>query len=355
MKTHSSLESGSHLGDSERTRRASGDQPSQAWDYPSRLGVSPHGWSLGKALGVVLPLGLEHPFHSGNAVKTPALIRAVGWWISLAAAIPLAAQNVVVDIPYTDAGVAQQRLDLYLPEGRGFTTLIIVHGGSLISEDKRDDSIPAICATITHAGIACASVNYRLGPVATWPSQPEDVARAVAWIRHHIGERGGDSTRLVLLGHSSGCQLVSLLGTDVQYLAQRGLDLSALHGIVAMGCTLSPVMPAIDDSAKLRAFFARGRFPPFHSLEEYESTDATARVGAQTPPFLVLVAEAEQVNPPVLEHARRFERAMRAAGRSVEVDVLPGRTHYSALTLMARPDDPTLALVVEFIRRTTAP
>ena len=44
---------------------------------------------------------------------------------------------------------------------------------------------------------------------------------------------------------------------------------------------------------------------------------------------------------------------MRAAERPVEVVVLPDRRHMTALSLMADPGDPTLALVAAFVERVT--
>jgi acetyl esterase/lipase len=262
-------------------------------------------------------------------------------------------QRTLTDVPYIAGAAPAQRLDLYLPDRQAFPTLIVVHGGGLTQEDKRDDSLPAVCATLAQAGIACASVNYRLGPVARWPAQPEDVVAALAWVRRHVVEYGGDSTRLVLLGHSSGCLLASVIGTDARYVAGQQMALAAVSGVVAMGCTLSPVLPAISDSARLRAVFANGALSTFGSLEAFLDADPTSHVGPATPPFLVLIAETEQVNPPILERARTFAAKMTAAGRSVEIDVLPSRRHYTALSSMANATDPTLALLLDFIRRST--
>ncbi len=281
---------------------------------------------------------------------------APAWCCTLALTVlpsPLSGQRPVQDLPYVAQGATAQRLDLYPAAERGFPTIILVHGGGLTGEDKRDDSIPAVCATLARTGVGCAAVNYRLGPTTRWPAQPDDVAAAVAWVRGHVAEHGGDSTRLVLLGHSSGCLLASVVGTDPRYLAAHGLSLSAVRGVVAMGCTLSPVLPAISDSARLRAIFTSGALATFGSLEAFLDADATAHAGAETPPFLVLVAEAEQVNPPILERARRFEQRMTEVGRMVEIRVLPDRRHYTALSLMAHPDDPTLRLVLDFVRRAT--
>jgi acetyl esterase/lipase len=258
----------------------------------------------------------------------------------------------VADIAYIPVGTNQQVLDLTIPaDSRRFTTLVMVHGGGLTEGDKRDFELPAICANVARAGVACVSVNYRLGPVAHWPSQPNDVAAAVAWVRHHIGEYGGDSTAIFLLGHSSGCLLASMLGTDPAYLRSVRLTPDALAGVIAMGCLLAPVLPAVSDSARLRSFFTgSAALATFGSLEAFVDANATAHTGPHVPPTLVLIAEAEQINPPILQRAREFEARMHGVNRPVEVVILPDRRHITALTGMAAPDDPTFQLVLAFMR-----
>jgi acetyl esterase/lipase len=282
-------------------------------------------------------------------------IAALRWMATLCGAgwPALAQSGARTDVPYLPGATAQQTLDLSVPSGsRGFATLVMVHGGGLTEGDKRDFELPAICANVVLAGFGCASVNYRLGPAVRWPSQPDDVAAAVAWVRHHVAEHGGDSTAIFLLGHSSGCVLASMLGTDATYLRSARLAPDALAGVIAMGCLLAPVLPAVTDSGRLRAFFTgSGALATYGSLEAFVDANPTAYVGPHVPPTLVLIAEAEQINPPILERARAFELRMNAARRPVEVVVLPDRRHMTALTAMASPDDPTLQLLISFMRK----
>jgi acetyl esterase/lipase len=257
-----------------------------------------------------------------------------------------------ISAPYQPGADSTQSLDLYLPVDRTkpYATLIFVHGGSLTSGDRRDPPTAQICRNFVRAGIACASVNDRLVSRATWPAQPQDVAAAIAWITHDITRYGGDPNRIVLLGHSSGCHLAAMVATDSQYLAAYQLSPRNLAGVVAMGCLLHQVPPDIPDSTKLRAFFTSGRWI-FPSLEAFRDADPTLHVGAHTPPTLVLVAEAEQKQPPILENAQLFAARMREAGRPVDIDVLPNRMHMTALTMMQDPLDPTFMRVVDFTSR----
>jgi acetyl esterase/lipase len=262
--------------------------------------------------------------------------------------------TVIRDVAYAGTGDSAQRLTLYQRPFSSATpapTVVFIHGGGLTSGDRRDPPTAEMCQNFLHEGIACATVDYRLVQNAKWPAQPQDVAAAVAWVVHNIAAYGGDPKRIVLLGHSSGCHLAALVATDTQYLAAYKLSPRDLAGVVAMGCLLRQVPPAISDTAKLRAFFDNGRWI-FPSLEAFRDADPTLHVGAHTPATLVLVAEAEQKQPPILENAQLFAARMREAGRPVDIEVLPNRLHMTALTMMQDPLDPTFMRVVEFISRT---
>jgi acetyl esterase/lipase len=257
------------------------------------------------------------------------------------------------DIAYVSGADSSQSLDLYLPAPRPsapFATVLFIHGGSLTSGDRRDLPYATICHNFVRAGVACASVNYRLVRQATWPAQPNDIAAAIAWTLEHIASRGGDPARVVLVGHSSGCHLASLVSADTTYLAAHHHSPRELAGVVAMGCLLHQIPPAIADSAKLRAFFSSGRWI-YPSLGAFRDADPTRHVGAHVPPTLVLVAESEQVQPPILESARQFAQRMRDVGRTADVEVLPDRSHISAVEMMADPLDPTFLRIVGFVAR----
>src|SRR5262245_14799067 len=138
--------------------------------------------------------------------------------------LALASTPVERDLAY--GSHPKQRLDLVVPATKGFPTVVFVHGGSLTTGDKADDDYGKVCRAFPAAGIACANVNYRLAADAGWPAPAEDVAAAMAWVRAHIAERGGDPDRLVLFGHSSGALLVALIGCE---------DLPGVRGVVPMG------------------------------------------------------------------------------------------------------------------------
>lgn len=119
-------------------------------------------------------------------------------------------------------GDPAQRYDLYLPPAAaGAPIFVMVHGGGWSRGDK------ALWRSVRHKvahwvarGYALASVNYRMLPEAPPLAQADDLASALAHIQAHAADWGGNASRLLLVGHSSGAHLVGLLAAD-RSIAER--------------------------------------------------------------------------------------------------------------------------------------
>lgn len=264
------------------------------------------------------------------------------------------AQIVERDLPYGPD--PKRRLDLSIPVAKAFPTVIFVHGGSLTTGDKADDDYQDVCLPFPAVGIACANINYRLAPAHPWPAQGDDVAAAVAWVRTNIGARGGDPRSLFLIGHSSGAMLVALVGADQRYLARHGLKTSDLCGIVPMGSIMwdDELEQAIARYGRSRVEVAFRRDPDnamYRGLDAYLDHWPIRHVRTGMPPYLFLIAESEQAQPPVLKTNSTFVARALALGNWAEYRVLPGRTHYSAIRKVSEPGDPVFAMIRDFIRQ----
>ena len=60
-------------------------------------------------------------------------------------------------------------------------------------------------------GWVCVANNYRLSPKATFPDHLVDCKQALAWVREHIAEYGGDPDFVVVTGGSAGGHLAALV------------------------------------------------------------------------------------------------------------------------------------------------
>jgi acetyl esterase/lipase len=73
-------------------------------------------------------------------------------------------------------------------------------------------------------------VFQRDGEDVRHPCHVVDCARAVRWVRDHAADFGGDANSLIVMGHSAGAHLASLLASNPTYLESVGMsprDISA--------------------------------------------------------------------------------------------------------------------------------
>lgn len=124
-------------------------------------------------------------------------------------------------------------LDIYNNGITGPAPVVIwVHGGGWQIGDKANgmEFKETLCK---ENGYILVSLNYRLtasGNGIMHPNHVQDVANGIAWVYNNIGQYGGDSTKIAVIGHSSGAHLTALVCTDETYLQTYGLDLSIIQG-----------------------------------------------------------------------------------------------------------------------------
>ena len=126
-------------------------------------------------------------------------------------------------------------LDIHVPASAGCDAPVVmwVHGGGYRTGDKANGMRNKV-QLFNDAGWILVSVNYRLtvpgqDASAQFPDHYDDVAAAIAWVHDHIDSYGGDPTRIALLGHSAGADIVANVVTEPIYLDAVGLGLSSVR------------------------------------------------------------------------------------------------------------------------------
>ena len=122
-----------------------------------------------------------------------------------------------------------EKLDVYLPDGKGFKTVVYFHGGGLEVHGKAYESVVGIAESFVKAGYAFVSADYRIYPTAKFPEFIEDAADAVAFVKKRINEWGG-SGELIVSGQSAGAWLSLMLCMDERYLNAVGIDSLSING-----------------------------------------------------------------------------------------------------------------------------
>jgi arylformamidase len=117
---------------------------------------------------------------------------------------------------------ARQKLDIYSSQGaKNAPIIFMVHGGGWRNGDKTHSNVTENKVKyFVPKGYIFISINNRLLPDATPLQQAEDVAKALQFVQTNAASFGGDSSKIILMGHSAGAHLVSLL-TSKSYLGVK--------------------------------------------------------------------------------------------------------------------------------------
>jgi arylformamidase len=112
-----------------------------------------------------------------------------------------------LDVAYGDA--ATEKLDVFHPPRSGAPVLIFIHGGYWRSLDKADQSF--VAPSFVADGAMVVIPNYSLCPAVDIEHIALQMTRVVAWVWRHAADRGGDPSRIALIGHSAGAHLAAML------------------------------------------------------------------------------------------------------------------------------------------------
>ena len=120
-------------------------------------------------------------------------------------------------LTYASRGGQDLVLDLYLPQkARGrLPVIVFLHGGGWSGGTRTTG--PDFKRFFAQDGFAVASIEYRLTPSITFPSNVEDVKTAIRWLRANHDTYGLDPGRIGIWGTSAGGHLAAIAG-----LAPRG-------------------------------------------------------------------------------------------------------------------------------------
>ena len=119
-----------------------------------------------------------------------------------------------------------QRMDAYIPaNAQNAPVIFMVHGGGWKHGDKAMNRVVENkVKRWLPKGIIVVSTNYRMLPKADPLVQANDVALALAKAQALASSWGGDSKCFVIMGHSAGAHLVSLITADSAITQQQGVQ-----------------------------------------------------------------------------------------------------------------------------------
>jgi len=220
------------------------------------------------------------------------------------------------NISYGEFGSANH-LDIWRrpdldPSGKA-PVLFQVPGGAWITGNKRGQAHP-LMSHLAELGWICVAINYRHSPRNTWPDHIIDVKRALAWVKAHISEYGGDPDFIAITGGSAGGHLSALAaltpndprfqpgfeGADTH--VQAAVPFYGIYDFTRFEDAMHPMMPALLVKSVVKQ-------RPSTNLQAFVTASPVNHVSADAPPFFVLHGRNDSLVP--VEQARGFVTRLR--------------------------------------------
>jgi acetyl esterase/lipase len=226
----------------------------------------------------------------------------------------------LANVQYVDDGDRRHRLDVYRRDGVEHAPVLLqIHGGGWMVSNKHQQALP-LMYRLAAEGWVCVSINYRLSPRATWPDHLVDCKLALAWIRTHIAEFGGNPDYVVVTGGSAGGHLTALMGLTAN-------DPRWQPGFETVDTSVRAMVPfygVFDWTDRLGIHNHDGlehilehrivKVPLRDAPEVYDTASPMSHLHADAPPTLIIHGDLDTLAP--VEEAREFAARLRAISRS---------------------------------------
>lgn len=205
-------------------------------------------------------------------------------------------------------------LDIYQPTGPGpHPVLVFFYGGGWEEGERADYRF--VGAALAAAGALTIIPDYRIYPEVRREGFLEDGGAAVRWAVDHAGQFGGDTNRLVLMGHSAGAYIAAMLAMDRWWLSRVGLQQTIVRGWVG----LAGPYDFEPDTPNRRIILGTDR----------QRTQPIGFVRADNPPALLGVPRRDKIVDP--GNAERLATRITEVGGLVQVKTYPHTDHASIL------------------------
>lgn len=248
--------------------------------------------------------------------------------------------KVVKDIVFKQVGGTKLDMLLLLPTEKKFEKsplVVFIHGGGFGGGDKfhvlRRDAL-GVARGLTHAGVAFASIEYRLtdGGATTVNESVADCKDAVRFLVKHAADYNLDPDRIGTFGESAGgnLTLTTALGADQDYPCDPSLD--GPHGrircVAAYYGPVSFVDPALRKGSNFEhperlVSILGGRLEEKRELARKLSPIELLR--PDSPPIFLAHGDADKIIAPLNSTAMRD--AAQSKGVPVECVISKGAGH----------------------------
>ncbi len=243
----------------------------------------------------------------------------------------------IKNLRYAPGMGSRHLLDVLRAKGTANTdrrpVLLQIHGGAWMIGDKRQQGIP-LMQEMARRGWVCVAINYRLSPKSHLPAHLIDCKLALAWIREHIEEYGGDPRFVAVTGGSAGGHLTAMMAlsqNDPAYQPEfETIDTSVQAAVPIYGVYSLIDLFAAPTKGAQRASDRMTRIISGTTVREnpalFESLSPTLQVSENSPPIFVIHGSKDTLVP--VQQAHAFVAALQERShKPVGYLELPGASH----------------------------
>jgi acetyl esterase/lipase len=260
-------------------------------------------------------------------------------------------------VTYATVGQKRLQMDIAIPPGNegktGLPMVVWIHGGGWSGGNRgrfpHSDFLLA-------AGIAYASIDYRLSGDAPFPAQIHDCKAAIRFLRSSAEQLGVDPDRIGVWGGSAGGHLAALLGVTNETKILDGevgdhLEQSSRVSAVCdfFGPTILTTDPDQPPMVNNRAVVKLLGGTPDAKPELARLASPALHVTKDAVPFLIFHGSEDNVVP--LKHSQLLAEKLKAVGADVKLEILPGIGHGGPQFLTGENQ----RTIVEFFKKNLKP
>ncbi len=182
----------------------------------------------------------------------------------------------------------KNKLDVYQPltttsNNRKQPVLVFFYGGCWgeCSTLNKSDYL-FVAQSFASRGYVTVIADFRQYPEVRFDPLMQGASNIIRWTIQHISTYGGDSSRLIVAGHSSGAHIASMLALSPSYLSPR--DKNNIRGFIGLAGPYD-FLPFIEDYQ--RTLFASS------AANNYANSQPINFLSRQSPPLLLLHGEKD--------------------------------------------------------------
>jgi acetyl esterase/lipase len=237
----------------------------------------------------------------------------------------------IKDLAYADKG-EENLLDIYRPNDtkKLHDVIVFIHGGSWDTGKK--DTYWFLGRNFARKGKVFVPINYPLAPAAQYQEMGYDCAKAIKWVKDSISKYGGNPDKIFLMGHSAGGHLAALINQDPRYFAKAGIK-NPIKGVILDDPFGLDIDQYLKEQINTGDKYVPGFLQVFTKDEKaWKDASPMLKINNINNPYLMFVGG--KTFPAIKSQTPIFEEKMKAANKSVSLEVIKGKKHIGMITQM---------------------